>query len=144
MMISDKLKIALADTFAMYIKAHSFHWNVTGPDFAMYHDFFGELYEEIYGAVDPIAELIRTTGEYAPGNFTRFAELSTINEQNGVPSAEMMLEELLQDNYKVINSLTDAYETAEDERKFGISNFIQDRLTAHDKHKWMLQAFTKR
>ena len=58
---------------------------------------FYEIYEEIYGAVDPLAEIIRTTGEYAPGNFTRFAELSTIEEQNGVPPAEMMLEELLQD-----------------------------------------------
>ena len=144
MTTSDSLKVALADTFAFYLKAQYFHWNVTGSDFSMYHDFLGELYEEVYGAVDPIAELIRTTGEFAPGSFSRFAELTTIQEQPSIPTAEDMLMELASDNYKVINSLTNAYNIAEEEKRFGVSNFIQDRITAHDKHKWMLTAFNKR
>ena len=144
MTTADSLKVALADTFALYLKAHYFHWNVTGADFAQYHDFLGNFYEEVYGAVDPIAELIRTTGEYSPGSFSRFAELTTIDEQKGIPTAIEMIRELLADNYKVINTLTNAYNTAEEEKRFGISNFIQDRLTAHDKHKWMLTAFSKR
>lgn len=144
MTTAESLKVALADTFAFYLKAHYFHWNVTGADFAQYHDFLGDLYEEVYGAVDPIAELIRTTGEFSPGSFSRFAELTTIQEQTGIPAAESMIVELLSDNYKVIASLTAAYNTAEEEKRFGISNFIQDRLTAHDKHKWMLTAFSKR
>ena len=78
MTTSDSLKVALADTFAFYLKAHYFHWNVTGADFPQYHDFLGNLYQEVYGAVDPIAELIRTTGDYAPGSFSRYAELSNI------------------------------------------------------------------
>lgn len=110
----------------------------------MYHDFLGELYEEVYGAIDPIAELIRTTGEFAPGSFSRFAELTTLQEQPSIPSAESMLMELASDNFKVIASLTSAYNTAEEEKRFGVSNYIQDRLTAHDKHKWMLTAFSKR
>ena len=144
MTTSDSLKVALADTFALYLKAHYFHWNVTGADFAQYHDFLGDFYEEVYGAVDPIAELIRTTGDYAPGSFSRYSELTTISEQTGIPSAEDMIIELLSDNYKVINTLTNAYNIAEEEKRFGVSNFIQDRLTAHDKHKWMLTAFSKR
>ena len=144
MTTSDSLKVVLADTFAFYLKAQYFHWNVTGSDFSMYHDFLGKLYEEVYGAIDPIAELIRTTGEFAPGSFSRFAELATIKEQPSIPSAESMLMELVSDNYKVIISLTAAYNTAEEEKRFGISNFLQDRITAHDKHKWMLTAFSKR
>ena len=144
MTTSELLKVALADTFAFYLKAQYFHWNVTGSDFSMYHDFLGELYEEVYGAVDPIAELIRTTGEFAPGSFSRFAELTTLQEQPSIPTAEIMLNELLSDNFKVIASLTAAYNTAEEEKRFGVSNFIQDRITAHDKHKWMLTAFSKR
>ena len=144
MTTADSLKVALADTFALYLKAHYFHWNVTGADFAQYHDFLGDFYQEVQGAVDPIAELIRTTGDYAPGSFSRFSELTTLQEQPSIPTAESMIVELLSDNYKVINSLTNAYNVAEEEKRFGISNFIQDRLTAHDKHKWMLTAFSKR
>lgn len=143
MTTADSLKVALADTFALYLKAHYFHWNVTGPDFAQYHDFLGNFYEEVYGAVDPIAELIRTTGEYSPGSFSRFAELTTIDEQKGIPTSVEMIRELLADNYKVLASLQQAYDTAEEERRLGISNFIQDRLTAHEKHKWMLTAFSR-
>lgn len=143
MTTADSLKVALADTFALYLKAHYFHWNVTGPDFAQYHDFLGNFYEEVYGAVDPIAELIRTTGEYSPGSFSRFAELTTIDEQKGIPTTVEMIRELLADNYKVLASLQQAYDTAEEERRLGISNFIQDRLTAHEKHKWMLTAFSR-
>lgn len=144
MTTAESLKVALADTFALYLKAQYFHWNVTDSNFPMYHDFFGNMYEEVYGAVDPIAELIRTTGEYSPGSFSRFAELTTLQEQPSIPTAENMIAELLSDNYKVITSLTAAYNIAEEERRFGVSNFIQDRLTAHDKHKWMLTAFSKR
>lgn len=144
MTTADLLKVALADTFALYLKAHYFHWNVTGADFHEYHEFLGNFYEEVQGAIDPIAELIRTTGEYSPGSFSRFAELTTLQEQPSIPTAESMITELLSDNYKVIASLTAAYNTAEEERRFGISNFLQDRLTAHDKHKWMLTAFSKR
>jgi len=144
MTTADSLKVALADTFALYLKAHYFHWNVTGADFAQYHDFLGDFYEEVQGAIDPIAELIRTTGDYAPGSFSRFAELTTLQEQPSIPTAESMIVELLSDNYKVINTLTNAYNIAEEEKRYGVSNFIQDRLTAHDKHKWMLTAFSKR
>jgi len=144
MTTADSLKVALADTFALYLKAHYFHWNVTGADFPQYHDFLGELYQEVYSAVDPIAELIRTTGDYAPGSFSRYAELTTLQEQPSIPSAEVMIVELLSDNYKVINSLTNTYNIAEEEKRYGISNFVQDRLTAHDKHKWMLTAFSTR
>lgn len=144
MTTADLLKVALADTFALYLKAQYFHWNVTGSDFAQYHDFLGDFYGEVYSAVDPIAELIRTTGDYAPGSFSRFAELTTLQEQPSIPTAESMITELLSDNFKVIASLTAAYNTAEEEKRFGVSNFIQDRITAHDKHKWMLTAFSKR
>ena len=71
MTTSDTLKVALADTFALYLKAHYFHWNVTGPDFHEYHEFLSNFYEEVYGAVDPLAELIRTTGEYSDRKSTR-------------------------------------------------------------------------
>lgn len=141
--LTDALKIALADTFAFYLKAHNFHWNVTGPNFAEYHNFLGDLWEETFGAVDGIAEGIRTLDAFAPGSFTRYKELATIEDELKIPSAMDMLKKLEADNQKVLASLLNAYESAEKAKKYGISNFIQDRITAHEKWGWMLRSFIK-
>ena len=141
--LAEALKVALADTFAFYLKAHNFHWNVTGPDFAQYHSFLGDLWEEVFSGVDLIAEGIRTLDAFAPGSFTRYKELATIEDELKIPSAMDMLKKLEADNQKVLASLVKAYDLAEDAKKHGISNFIQDRITAHEKHGWMLRSFIK-
>lgn len=139
----DSLKVALADTFAFYLKAHNFHWNVTGPNFAEYHKFLGNLWEETFDAVDLIAENIRTLDSFVPGSFSRYKELATIEDELKIPSANDMIKKLETDNKKVLSSLHKAYMLAEKEMKHGVSNVIQDRITAHDKHGWMLRSFTK-
>ena len=142
-MLVDNLKRVQADTFAMYARAHFYHWNVTGPNFSEYHSFLGGLWEETFAAVDLIAEGIRTLDAFAPGSFTRYKELSTIEDELKIPSAIDMLKKLEADNQKVLASLNSAYELAESAKKHGISNFLQDRITAHEKHGWMLRSFIK-
>jgi len=139
----ESLKKAQATSFAFYLKAHNYHWNVEGPDFAQYHDFLGNLYAEVFGAVDTIAELIRTLDAYAPGSFSRFQELSSIEDELSVPKALIMIARLNGDNQRLLIVLNEAYRIAEAQSKFGISNAIQDRITAHEKHGWMLRSFTK-
>ena len=80
-MLADALKTLLASNFAYYLKAQGFHWNVEGPDFAQLHEFFADVYEDAYSAVDKIAEYIRTLEEYAPNSFERFQELSQIPDR---------------------------------------------------------------
>ena len=143
MELIEALKKAQATTFALYLKAHNFHWNVEGPDFAQYHDFLQGLYQEVFGAVDTIAELIRTLDAYAPGSFSRFQQLSTIEEELTVPKGIVMIARLYSDNQRVLATLTDAYRMAESAGKLGVSNAIQDRITIHEKHGWMLRSFTK-
>lgn len=142
-MLQDSLKIALADTFAFYVKALNFHWNVEGRDFQQFHEFFGELYGEVGGAIDMIAELIRTTGAYAPGSLRRFNELKTIEDEERILPSSEMLKILLTDNAKLMGVLTIAYKDAEEEANYAVSNALQDRLTAHAKHAWMISAFLK-
>lgn len=141
--LTEALKVALADTFAFYLKAHNFHWNVTGPNFSEYHKFLGDLWEETFGAIDMIAEGIRTLDAFVPGSFSRYKELATIEDELKIPTAEEMIKKLSADNQKVLASLQTAYDIAEKNKKHGISNFIQDRITAHEKHGWMLRSFTK-
>ena len=59
-------KIAFASTFSYYLKAHNFHWNVTGADFFEYHELFGKIYEEVYGSIDAFAENIRKLAVILP------------------------------------------------------------------------------
>ena len=143
-MLADSLKTLLATEYAFSIKAQLFHWNVEGPDFAQLHDFFGNLYQEVYNnSIDKTAEYIRTLDEYAPGSFERFSELSQIQGQTKIPRARLMIEELLADNSILINLLNDCFAVAEQENNQGIANFIAERLDAQAKHGWMLSAFLK-
>lgn len=138
------LKKALANTFAFYLKAHNYHWNITGPNFPQYHKLLEGIYEEVYGSVDQFGEEIRALGDYAPGSFTRFAQLADIEDETMVPSAEAMLEKLGSDNQKVLVSIETAYQLAEAAHKHGLSNFLAERQDAHSKHAWMISATTKR
>ena len=143
-MLADDLKTLLATEYAFVVKAQNFHWNVEGPDFAQLHDFFGNIYEEVYGnAVDQTAEYIRTLDNYTPGSFERFSEMSLIQGQTKIPRASLMITELLTDNETLIDLLNQCFDSAEQENKQGIADFIAGRLDAHNKHSWMLRSFTK-
>ena len=142
-MLSDNLKVLLASTNSLSIKAQNFHWNVEGDNFPQYHDFFGNFYEEVYSAVDKIAEYIRTLDSYAPGSLTRYAELTIIEDQTKIPRPNLMFAELLSDNGKMIDLLNGCFGSAEEENKQGIANFIAERLDAHEKHGWMLRSILK-
>ena len=143
-MLADALKTLLATEYAFSIKAQLFHWNVEGPDFAQLHEFFGNLYEEVYnGSIDRTAEYIRALGDYSPGSFERFAELSEISGQTKIPRARLMIEELLANNGQLLELLNKCFAIAESENQQGIANFIAERIDAQQKHGWMLRSFLK-
>ena len=137
------LRLALADSFVLYFKAHAYHWNVEGINFPQYHDFFAELYQEIHAAIDPMAEQIRTLDAYAPRALREILNESMIEEEMLQPDLSMMISTLMTDNDKVLASLMYAYKMAEEQTELGASNFPQDRIQAHQKHAWMLRAASK-
>ncbi len=142
-MIADILRRLISEAYVLYFKAHTFHWNVEGPDFVQYHKFLNKFYEEVFDSIDSYAELIRTTDQYAPISLSRLIEMSSIEESSSIPDAVSMLKIIERDNTVFIASLLEAYDEAEKASEFGISNYIQDRIQAHEKHGWMLRALTK-
>lgn len=142
-MLADDLKTLLATNFAYYLKAQMFHWNVEGPDFAQLHDFFADIYGDAYGAVDKIAEYIRTLEEYAPGSFERFSELSRIPGQTKVPRARLMLEELLANTQEIKQLVMQVFQAAQSEGREDIANFMAERQDAHGKYEWQIRSFLK-
>jgi len=142
-MLGDDLKTLLATEYAFVIKTQYFHWNVEGPDFGQLHDFFQTIYEDVYGAIDPTAEYIRTLDEYTPGSFERFVDLSQITGQTKVPRARLMLQELLADNQTMLDLLNTTFQAAQNERQEGIANFIAERISAHGKFSWQIKSYLK-
>ena len=142
-MLADLLKTLLGSQFAYYIKAHSFHWNVEGPDFAQLHEFFQNIYEDAYSAVDPIAEYIRSLEEYSPGSMERFLELSVIPGQIKIPRARLMIEELLANSGTMVELLNQCFAAAEQENKQDVANFIAERLSQQNKYAWQLRSSLK-
>lgn len=141
--LQEVMKKVLADTFAMYLKTHNYHWNVEGPLFSQYHSFFGTLYEELHDAVDPIAEEIRAMDVYAPGSFTRFMELTDIEDETIIPDSREMVRRLSLDNDKVLQSLNVAFKLATNFDKQGLADFLAGRIDVHNKHAWMFRSLLK-
>jgi len=141
--LQEVMKKVLADTFAMYLKTHNYHWNVEGPLFSQYHSFFGTLYEELHDAVDPIAEEIRALDVYAPGSFTRFMELTDIEDETIIPDSREMVRRLSLDNDKVLQSLNVAFKLATNFDKQGLADFLAGRIDVHNKHAWMFRSLLK-
>lgn len=142
--LGNSLKVALADTFVMMTQAWGSHWDVEGPHFYEYHKLFGKIYEDLFEAIDGLAENIRALDEYAPGSLKRFSELTTIEEDVKIPTATNMVSRLLDTNQKVILSLNSALEQAKVMNNEGVINFLGERLETHAKWAWFLRATNKK
>lgn len=142
--LKTALKIVLANTYAMYFKAHGHHWNVEGKDFSQMHNFFSGIYEELFAAVDTIAEEIRALDEYAPYNMSELSSMTTVKESNiyGL-DVSGMLADLSDANGSVIEALNSVHKLAEAENNRGLVNLIEERLDVHAKHGWMIRASSK-
>lgn len=136
----EKMKVLLASTFAAGLKAQGYHWNVIGKDFPQLHAFFETVYSDYQDAVDPLAEHIRQLDGFAPQTLSRMTELSIIEEDEKIPTAEKMLGNLLSCNENLTKLVTEVYEMAEEQKMYSLSNYLQDRITDQMKLQWMIKA----
>jgi len=139
----EQMKVILGTNFGLYFKAHNFHWNVEGPNFAEYHNFLGAFYEAVFDQTDSIAEHIRALGSYTPTSLGRMMELSKVVDLVAIPSPLIMMSELANDNDKYIMELRSGIALADAADEPAVGNFLQDILDAHQKHGWMLRSFTR-
>lgn len=129
----------LADTYALYLKTHGYHWNVRGANFSQLHALFMEQYSEMWAALDELAERIRALGEFAPQGYAAFANLTSIRDGDPEKSADKMVEELMRDHETVIATARAVFREAEADDPV-TADIITERLTIHEKHAWMLRA----
>ncbi|WP_375335971.1 Dps family protein [Microcoleus sp. FACHB-831] len=138
--IAQGLSRLLADTYSLYLKTHNFHWNVTGPMFQTLHLMFETQYTELALAVDLIAERIRALGFPAPGTYSDFARLSSIEETPGVPKATDMIRLLVEGQEAVARTARSIYPTVERVNDEPTADLLTQRLQVHEKTAWMLRS----
>ncbi len=138
--IAEGLSRLLADTYAIYLKTHNFHWNVTGPMFNTLHLMFETQYTELWAATDLIAERIRSLGHFAPGTYAEFAKLSSIAETPGQPQAEEMVRLLVEGNEAVVRTARSIFPAVEKAGDEPTADLLTQRMQVHEKNAWMLRS----
>lgn len=138
--IAQGLSRLLADTYTLYLKTHNFHWNVTGPMFQTLHLMFEGQYNELALAVDGIAERIRALGVPAPGTYSEYAQLSSIPETLGVPSANDMIRLLIEGQETVVRTAREIFPLADDAHDEPTADLLTQRMQVHEKNAWMLRS----
>ena len=137
--IAEVLSQVLADTYALYMKTHGYHWNVEGPQFSAYHTMFETQYRELWTALDEIAERIRSLGVYAPAAQAIYAR-TDIKPDNGVPNADQMIANLVADTETVVRAARTALQLAADKGDDATADLMTQRVAIGEKNAWMLRS----
>ena len=138
--IARGLSRLLADSYTLYLKTHNYHWNVTGPLFNTLHLMFETQYTELAAAVDEIAERIRALGMPAPGSYSAFEELTSIEEERGQPSAEEMIRQLVIGQETVARTAREIFPLADEANDEPTADLLTQRMQLHEKNAWMLRS----
>lgn len=138
--IAQGLSRLLADSFALYLMTHNFHWNVTGPMFNTLHQMFMDQYTEQWNALDLIAERIRALGHPAPGTYKEFAKLASIQEVEGTPKALDMVRHLVAAQEATARTARELFPIVEAANDQPTADLLTQRLEVHEKTAWMLRS----
>ena len=138
--LAEGLSRVLADTYTLYLKTHNYHWNVTGPMFQTLHLMFENQYTELAAAVDDLAERIRSLGYPAPGTYKAYAELSSIKEEEGVPTAKEMIANLVAGQESVVKTARSLYPAVDKANDEATGDLLTQRIQLHEKTAWMLRS----
>ncbi len=141
--LSDSLNQVLADSYALMSLTHLAHWNVEGPGFFALHTAFQTQYEELFTAIDEIAERVRALGSYAIGGLATHAAVAQIEEFVSPISQEGYVKALLAANEKLVSDAILARDLAGEVNDPESQDLMTVRITLHQKTIWMLKSFLK-
>lgn len=140
-----KLRQLQANAFQMYAQAHGYHWNVEGMLFKELHAFFLEIYEDVFGSIDPISENLRKLDSFAPFGAAEWHKNATVTINDAEQLDPItMLNELYKTNDYLIAELKDIFNAADSANEQGIANFIAERIDQHQFWRWQIKATLKK
>ena len=135
------LRQVVADTYAIIGQTHICHWNVRGPSFFSLHTAFEEQYNELFLAVDEIAERVRAKGALAPGGLSNLSQMAAIEEIAEDASAQDMVRHLIKANEKLLGDLKIARDHAGEAGDSESEDLMIGRIQVHEKTVWMLRSY---
>jgi starvation-inducible DNA-binding protein len=139
--IAAGLSKLLADTYTLYLTTHNFHWNVTGPMFNTLHAMFMAQYTELWNAVDPIAERIRSLGHPAPGSYAQFGRLGSLKDAPSEPPKALAMVRILVEGHEAVARTARAvFPLADKAGDEPTADLLTQRLTVHEQTAWMLRS----
>jgi len=139
--IAGGLSHLLADTYTLYLTTHNFHWNVTGPMFNTLHAMFMAQYTELWNAVDPIAERIRSLGHPAPGSYAQFAQLASIKDVPAKPPKALEMVRILVEGHEAVaRTARGVFPLADRASDEPTADLLTQRLAVHEQTAWMLRS----
>lgn len=141
--LSDSLNQVLADSYALMALTHLAHWNVEGPGFFALHTAFQTQYEELFTAIDEIAERVRSLGTYAIGGLGKFAQTAQMKEFAAPMAQEDYVKRLIAANEKLLTDAARARDLAGQANDAESQDLMIGRITLHQKTVWMLKSFLK-
>ncbi len=141
--LSDSLNQVLADSYAVMALTHLAHWNVEGPGFFALHTAFQTQYEELFIAIDEIAERIRARGHYAIGGLHQLAQTAQLKEFAAPLAQEDYVRRLVTANQKLLADAARARDLAGEANDPESQDLMIGRITLHQKTLWMLKSFLK-
>ncbi len=138
--VADGLQSLLADTYALYLKTHNYHWNMEGEPFIGIHKLLEEQYEEMADAVDEIAERIRALGHYAEASFSSFSKRTKIPEEKKRGSWKEMVKKLVEGHELMAKRYRPFIPASQKENDEMTADMVIDRIKFHEKAAWLLRA----
>lgn len=139
--IAQGLSRLLADTYTLYLTTHNFHWNVTGPLFNTLHVMFMTQYTELWNAVDPIAERIRSLGHAAAGSYAQFVSLTSLKDAPATPPKALEMVRILVEGHEAVaRTARDIFSQVDNAHDEPTADLLTQRLAVHEQTAWMLRS----
>lgn len=138
--IADKLGGVVADSYRLLINTQGVHWNVQGPLFYSVHQLTEEQYEDLFPALDDLAERIRALGFPAPQTMTDISSRATVDDVDSQADLQRQIEMLIEMNERIASDMRDLVEVAEKASDVRTADLLTARIGVHEENAWMLRA----
>ena len=141
--VVDGLNLVLADSYALMGLTHQAHWNIEGSDFFQLHKAFESQYEDLFEAVDEIAERVRALDSYAAGGLSRLAKMAEMDEFTAPLPQKDFVAGLIVAHEKTLEDSMRTREAAGQTNDLETQDLMIKRIAWHQKTVWMLKSYLK-
>ncbi|MES2628667.1 MAG: Dps family protein [Bacteroidota bacterium] len=138
--VADMLVQVVADSYALLLKTHNYHWNVRGPMFKQVHELTELQYNTIFTNIDLVAERVRALGQLVPASLSLYAGKTNISEPDNRFTASQMVADLVKDHELTARQLRKGVVLADDSDDKASADLLTKCIAEHEKAAWMLRS----